>query len=327
LNVRNKQTLLIASGLAVVFLGSCCLSGYLFFPYGRLTDLVVQEIEYPKGPTGERRASGTEIDIGSVSPTLIPGGATLEDVRIVKRGTRPEDEPLEVSIEEVTARIGIFSLLLGDTSVSFDAEIGGGTIEGEFSDGGSETAIEATIEEVDLAELGILRSLMKGVPIEGQLNGEIDLTVNDEPEDTDGRVDLTIEGLLIGDGVAKFPIEGLGDGITVEQIDAGDLTLALDVENGTATVETFGADGQDIQLEGEGTITVVRPLQGSNLNLFIGFKFSDSYRDRNDRTRGMFTMMDFTPRLRPARTPDGGLRYRLTGTIGGRVSTSPAGSR
>jgi type II secretion system protein N len=318
---------LIASGLAVVFLGSCCLSGYLFFPYGRLTDLVVQEIEYPKGPTGERRASGTEIDIGSVSPTLIPGGATLEDVRIVKRGTRPEDEPLEVSIEEVTARIGIFSLLLGDTSVSFDAEIGGGTIEGEFSDGGSETAIEATIEEVDLAELGILRSLMKGVPIEGQLNGEIDLTVNDEPEDTDGRVDLTIEGLLIGDGVAKFPIEGLGDGITVEQIDAGDLTLALDVENGTATVETFGADGQDIQLEGEGTITVVRPLQGSNLNLFIGFKFSDSYRDRNDRTRGMFTMMDFTPRLRPARTPDGGLRYRLTGTIGGRVSTSPAGSR
>lgn len=325
--MRNKQTLLIASGLAVVFLGSCCLSGYLFFPYGRLTDLVVQEIEYPKGPTGERRASGTEIDIGSVSPTLIPGGATLEDVRIVKRGTRPEDEPLEVSIEEVTARIGIFSLLLGDTSVSFDAEIGGGTIEGEFSDGGSETAIEATIEEVDLAELGILRSLMKGVPIEGQLNGEIDLTVNDEPEDTDGRVDLTIEGLLIGDGVAKFPIEGLGDGITVEQIDAGDLTLALDVENGTATVETFGADGQDIQLEGEGTITVVRPLQGSNLNLFIGFKFSDSYRDRNDRTRGMFTMMDFTPRLRPARTPDGGLRYRLTGTIGGRVSTSPAGSR
>lgn len=325
--MRIKQTVLIASGLAVVFLGSCCISGYLFFPYGRVADRVVQEIEYPKDAAGTRRASGTEIDIGSVSPTLIPGGATLEDVRIVKRGSRPEDEPLEISIEEVSARIGIFSLLVGNTSVSFDAEIGGGTIEGSYSDGSTETEIEATIEGVDLAELGVLRSLMKGVPIEGTLGGEIDLVVNDEPADTDGRVDLTIEGLSIGDGQAKFPIEGLGDGITVETVDAGDLTLALNVVDGTATVETFAADGADLHLEGEGTIEVVRPLQGSQLNLFIGFKFSDSYRDRNDRTRGMFTMMDFTPRLRPARTPDGGLRYRLTGTIGGRVATSPAGSR
>lgn len=325
--MRIKQTVLIASGLAVVFLGSCCLSGYLFFPYGRVADRVVQEIEYPADANGTRRASGTEIDIGSVSPTFIPGGATLEDVRIVKRGSRPEDEPLEISIEEVSARVGIFALLVGNTSVSFDAEIGGGTIEGSYSDGSTETEIEATIEGVDLAELGILRSLMKGVPIEGTLGGEIDLVVNDEPADTDGRVDLTIEGLSIGDGQAKFPIEGLGDGITVETVDAGDLTLALNVEDGTATVETFAADGADLHLEGEGTIEVVRPLQGSQLNLFIGFKFSDSYRDRNDRTRGMFTMMDFTPRLRPARTPDGGLRYRLTGTIGGRVATSPAGAR
>jgi type II secretion system protein N len=325
--VTTKQQILVASGLVAVFLLSCCFSGYLSFPYGRLGDLAVQEIEYPKGPTGERRASGTQIDIGSVSPTLIPGGATLEDVRIVKRGSRPGDEPMEISVDELSARVGLLSLLVGNTSVSFDAEIGGGAIEGEYSDGATETSIEASIERVDLAELGVLRSLMKGVPIEGELGGEIDLTVNDEREQTNGSVDLTIAGLTIGDGQSKFPIEGMGDGITIEQIDAGDLNLVLAVESGTATVETFEADGADIHLEGEGTIQVMRPLEASQLDLFLMFKFADAYRDRNDRTRGMFTMMDFAPRLRPARTPDGALRYRITGTIGGRVATSPAGSR
>ena len=47
---------------------------------------------------------------------------------------------------------------------------------------------------------------------------------------------------------------------------------------------------------------------------------------RDDRTRGLFAMLDVVPRLRAARTPDGALQWQLAGTFAGSMRSTAAGS-
>jgi type II secretion system protein N len=320
-----KQRLIVGGGLAAFFLTSCCVFSYLLFPYSRVRDVIVQEVQYPAGPDGTRRPSGVQLSIGELRPSLLPGGVTLGDVRFAK-ASEDGGDPLEMSVEEVSARVGIFALLGGNTSVSFSAAAGGGTIDGSFYNSTTETGIDAELEGVDLRRLGIIRSLLSGVPVRGKVDGTIELDLQDEREQTTGSVELTIAGLTIGDGRAKLRIPGMmGDGLTIEQIDVGDVRLAIDIDEGIGAVRELENDGEDITLRGSGNIHFQRPLAQTRLDLLLSFNFSDAYKDRNDRTRGMFAAMDFAPQLRPAKTEDGALQYRFTGPIGGRIAPTPAG--
>jgi type II secretion system protein N len=115
------------------------------------------------------------------------------------------------------------------------------------------------------------------------------------------------------------------DGLTIEQIDAGTLRFAAEVEEGVANVTDLAAEGEDIELRASGTIRLVKPMDMSRLDLLLRIAFKDSYREKSDRTRALFTAMDMLPELRAARTTDGALQYRLTGAPGSRMATTPAG--
>jgi len=293
-------------------------------------DYIVQEVEYPVGPGGDRRDSGLRLEIDELSPSFLTG-VDLEGVRFTKLATTApdgtiEEKPIVIQIDEVSARISLLSLLAGTTAVSFGATIGEGNIEGEFAQSEEETHIEAELEAVDLRRLGVLSALI-GLPVSGVLGGTIDLTIGKESSATKGSIDIAIANVVVGDGRAKLKIEGLGtEGMSVGRIEVGNVVAQATVENGVAKFTKLGTEGgRDVTVIGSGKIHLVLPLRMSRLDLLLNVKFVDAFKTRDDRTRGLFAMVDVVPRLRAARTPDGALQWEIKGSFG-LVQSNPAGS-
>lgn len=319
-NLLEKRSVRIAvyvTQFSVLFL----LFAYWTFPYHRLRDYIVEQVERPMGPGGTRRLSGIELEIGELRPSWLTG-ATLKDVAF-RKAAAPGEDPIEIEADEVNVRASVLSALAGNIGLTFDAEVGAGTIEGSYSDDEETTEISAELDSVDLRKLGVLKTLT-GLPAAGKISGKADLTLSADVQKTKGEVSLDIAKLRLGDGEAKLKLPNMGDGLTIERIDAGDVKVRLEVENGVAQVKKLEGDGPDLELRGGGSVRLVRPASMSRLDLMVRVKFTDTYRNKSDRTRTLFSLFDM-PMLGAAKTPDGALQYRVNGSIGGRISSSPAG--
>lgn len=297
----------------------CCFFtfAYCTFPYDRVRDRLEDEVE--------RAMPGSELEIVSLSPSWLTG-VELEGVSLTLPAEEADERPTQLALTSLSARVGLFSYLFGTTSLSFAAELGGGgTIEGAFANSETQTEIEMHLEEVALGRIGPLRKYVS-LPVTGTLSGDIDLTIDDEVENTAGNITLTIAGLTVGDGRARLAIPGFGSGITVEQLNGGDLNLRMQVERGVGRIQQMTASSDDVDIRGAGTMRFLRPIQMSNVDMLLRFEVKQPYRERNDRTRAVFSMVDMSPAVRPYRTPDGALQLRVAGSFGSSIRASAAGT-
>lgn len=297
------KTVLKWVGYPAFFVGCFLMFLYWTFPYDHVRDYIIQEVERPAGPGGERQASGYHLEIDDLSPYWL-SGVELEGVRFSKDPEDPERRPTVTTIDELTARVSIWSLLFGGADISFEVTVGDGTIEGEYDSSEEESHIEAEFSDVDLHRLGIIAD-SAGVPISGKLTGTINVTIAKENANTQGEVALTIARLTIGAQGAKIA------GFTIGRIQAGDLTIAATVQNGTARITRFASNGQDIALRVGGTVRLLQPIKTSSFDLVVNAKFSDAFRTRDDRTRAVFSMLEMNPQMQQARTPDGALQWQI----------------
>lgn len=328
---KTRQLLLTWVGYPAFALFTFVIFAYWTFPYDRVRDYIVQEVEYPVGPGGDRRDSGFRLEIEELSPSFLTG-VVLEGVRFTKLATTSPDgsadeKPIVIQIDEVSARISLSSLLAGTTDVSFDATLGEGNIEGEFAQNEEQTHIEAELEAVELRRLGLLSALI-GLPVSGVLGGTIDLTIGKESSATQGSIDIAIADVVVGDGRAKLKIEGMGaEGLSIGRIAIGKVVVKATVENGVAKFTKLGTEGgRDLTVTGSGQIRLVQPARMSRLELLLNVKFADAFKTRDARMRGLFAMLDAVPRLRAARTPDGALQWQIAGSFSGSMRSTPAGS-
>ena len=299
------------------------LFAYLTFPYERVRDRIVQEVEFPKDARGNRRPSGYQLEIVDLQPSWFTG-IEARGVRIIKPA-EGEEPTVDVLLEEVNARVSLLSLLTGTVAVTFDARLASGSMEGEFEYGDASSLRLNIVEPIMLQRVSIIRTFL-GLPLAGRLSGDIDVSLPAEIREAAGHVNLVAEGLRIGDGQAKLRLPGMPNGITLERINAGRMTIQLDIAAGVATVRRLRSRGDDAELDGEGTINLMQPLRQSRLDLLVRLKILDAYRQQSDRARSMLALMDSIPTLARARTSDGALQYRLGGSMGGGIRSSAAGS-
>lgn len=309
-------------GYPLFFLTSLLLFAYWTFPWDRVRDYIVQQVETPM-QSGRRVPSGYELEIVDLSPSWFTG-VDLTGVRLVKLPTEPDGRPVDVTFESVHARIGLLAALMGDLDVDFEAVVAGGDISGHFEQSGESLAFDVDIENVNLRRISILRSYLP-LPVQARLSGTAELALGEQTSEATGALDLRLEGLKIGDGQAKLAIEGLGDGVTVDEIDAGTLTIEAAVENGVLNLRRLQGRGADLELGGSGELRLMRPFELSRLDVLARLKFTDAYKEKSDRTRALFGLLDLQPRLRSFKTEDGALQLRIAGTLAGRVSTRGAG--
>jgi type II secretion system protein N len=308
LSSRFNPKLLIWAGYVGYFLFCFVTFSYLMFPYDRLQEYAKQQVA---AHTGGKDGAPMKLDIGSISPYWPPGVA-LHDVEVDRPG-KGSDPALQLKLDSITARLKVLPLLVGTRALSFSAEQGAGSLAGSVAASEARTELDLEFDAMDAEALGLGGFLQ--LPIKGQLDGDAVLALSTIPTETDGDVTLTIQNLQLGDGKAKVPVPGMRDGITVERINAGTLTMNLEIRQGVVEIKALTTDGPDLKLNGTGNIKLAEDLERSRLDVTLELTFSEAYKARNDRTKAIFQLISFQPELKSALTAAGGLSFKVTGSL------------
>lgn len=295
------------------------------FPYDRLKERIIGEFNarQPAGP-------GVRMEIDEMSSYWM-SGIEAEGVRLVSPpGPAGEDgkvpAPKVVTIDELHARVSLLSYIFGTTSVAFGANAFGGELSGNSSQSSDETEFNLDLGDVNVGELPMLAELLE-LPLGGALSGTVQLTA---PEGkfakATGRIDLTATGLTVGDGKAKIK-----NALALPTVDAGQLTILGEADDGRLKFEKFTVEGKDLELVAEGQIRLRDPANTSLFEMNVRFKFSDAYRNKNETTRSLLgapgskmpALFELDPKVKRAKRPDGFYSFRVSGPLS-RPTFSPA---
>ena len=299
-------------GYPIFFLVCFVFFAYKTFPYERLADRLIQEAQ----------ARGYELEIIDLTNSGLTG-LSFENLRVTLPSEGEDAPPVDVVFEELTVSTSLFSLVSDTKSYNFDAELAGGEAEGELVLGEDNMEIDAELDDIDLEALPILRKFTK-VPLAGTLNGEIALAMPSEVAESTGNVEITIEGLHLGDGKSKLDIPGWG-GLTLDKADAGNLELVATIEKGSANIERATSHGKDLELDVLGRVRLLRPLKRSELNLMLRVKIQDAYKNRSAKVATMLELA--SSGIEAAQTADGAIQYIVAGSFASRLRPRAAGTQ
>lgn len=313
-------------GYPMFFLVCFVLFTYWTFPYERVKDYIIQQVEMPlNARSGQREASGYELEIVDLAPSWFTG-VELTGVSLSEMNEDPEGVPAQVTFEHIHARVSLLSLLLGNVAATFDTRVAGGTIQGEFEQNGNDMAFEVDIDGVRTRRIGFMRGFTGGLPLVGQISGHIAASLPEDRAASSGDIDLHIEDMVLGDGVAKIRMDTNAftrAGLTFPETSFGDIDLELNLAEGTATVTRLEGRGEDIELDGTGTVRIRNAVATSTVDAMLRIGITEEYQSEN---AGLFTVMEQEPRVRAAKTPEGdALQFHVAGNIGPRMRFQGAG--
>jgi type II secretion system protein N len=219
---------------------------YRTFPYDRLGDRLIQEAQ----------ARGYELEIVDLTNSGLTG-LTFENLRVTLPSEGEDTPPVDLVFDELTVSTSLFSLMSDTKTYGFDAELAGGEVEGELTLGVDNMEVDVELDDIDLEALPMLRKFTK-VPLAGVLNGEVTLVMPSEVAESTGDVEITIEGLHVGDGESKLEIPGWG-GLTLDKADAGNLELVVVIEEGSAKIERATSHGEDLAFRAQPHVSCENP--------------------------------------------------------------------
>lgn len=286
----------------------------LTFPYGALKDRIVAEYN---GSQKERRISIEEMG-GHFLFGVKASGVSLVDLAPPMPGAPEQEKKKPLEIENLRVSPSLFSYLLGSTVVHFSADLGGGELNGTFEQSEEEAKIVLHGEEIELGGLTLLESIV-GLPMTGVLSVDSEILLPErKAQKAEGKFELTITELSIGDGKAK-----IRNTIALPKLNAGELKLNAKVTAGRMEVTEFSANGTDFDLNGEGRIRLREPFDKSALDLELGFKFKDAYVNKSDMTKTIFGspdgkvpgLFEMDPQVRSSKAADGYYRWRVGGLL------------
>ncbi len=316
------------------YLLALALATYVTFPYDRLKERLIAEYHASQKPG---KGSGARLEIDSLAPSWFTG-VEVRGLRLVypaddkSKADKPDDAKaddakpeLTVSIERVSARLKLLPLLLLRARISLEVEAFGGTLTGDVPIGTSSGPVDLTLSGIELANVGLIEKEL-GLPLSGQLSGTIQLapTANNFAK-AEGSVALAVSDLGAGrKGKIFVPLPG-GKELEFPAVKAGDLTFAATAAAGVLTIDTFSAAGRDVELAGDGKITVREPANDSVLDVLLRFKFTDAYRTSNDVMKSLLgapgqknpppLIESQVPKMKRAKRTDGFYGWHVTGAL------------
>jgi type II secretion system protein N len=329
-----KQKLLKALQWALYplfYLFCLAIFGYFTFPYDRLKDRAISE--FARAEAARPGSAPKRLEIDHLSSYWL-SGVEVEGARLIlppdpadetkaasEKGeddakAAPKDTTIEVS--EAHARLRLLPLVLGRLNVDFWAAAFGGEVEGVVPIGASSGPVEITIEDVELGQLTPLTATL-GLPLKGTLGGAMSfLAAEGKFSKGTGDLDLKLAGVSVGDGKTK-----IGGQLALPEAKIGELAITAEAKSGVLTVTQLGATGGDVDLIGDGKVTIRDRWDDSIADLYVRFKFADSYRDKNDVTRSLLgapgtktpALLDLDPRVKRAKRPDGFYGWHVTGPL------------
>lgn len=308
-NLTAKQ-MTILRWIAVPCLYLVCLLVFirLTFPYEALKSRLVTEFN---GRNKERI-----LQIGELSGYGF-FGVTAEKVDLVPT-SGPGTGIASLSFDRASVGFSPLSALFGNMSVDYELDVGGGSVEGSFSQDEEQAELAVIGEDVDISHLSVLGDMI-GLPLGGTLSGEVELVLpQGKVAEGVGKFSLTINNLSVGDGKAK-----VRNTIALPKIDAGKLTLEADVKEGRLEIGEFSAKGKDLEFGANGKIRLREPFDRSIVDVEASFQFKERYTTQSDVTRSIFGspdskvpgLFDMDPTIRRAKDDKGFYSWRVSGLL------------
>jgi type II secretion system protein N len=280
------------------------------FPYDKLKQRIVASYNaQPHGTSGPQ-----ELQIDEMSGYWL-SGIRARGVRLLSTPSEPGKPPSKILIDEATVRYGMLSALIGNTDVGFDVYAFGGEAFGSYDMHGKDTSLDMTLDAVGLDKVDPLIE-MTGLPLKGTLNGKVKLVMPEgKLSKASGSVSLEAKNVAVGDGKAKVTL-GMGLALALPKVDIGTLTLAADAKDGVLKITKLVAGGKDVELQGDGRMTLRDSFSDSLCDAQVRFKINDAFRTRSDLTAGLVAALDMSPKVKQAKRPDGFYGWTLRGALG-----------
>lgn len=272
---------------ACFFLVSFVACLYLTFPWSAAKDRILH--------LASERA-GMEITARELSPSWLTG-VEAKGLRIARPGV---PDPIEIA--EVALRAHLFALLTGDVGVTVKMPVAQGRLDADIVIGEDDTAIIGKAEAIELALVPGLAEAI-GIPIGGKLDLEADLTIGTkDPKVSEGTLAVRGKGLEIlkGGKISGFP---------VPELTVGDLDWKITVNKGKVEIPKQEIKGDNVEILLDGDITLIAPLERSNLNLVLGFRPTPAYLAKEPLLNALLA------NIRGAKGDDGYYSYALTGSM------------
>ncbi len=318
------------SGYPLFYLFCLFIFAYWTFPYERLRERLLVELESQR----QNNPSAQRVEIESLGPYWFSGVA-LKGLSIVTPRTGPTEpgQPAssKLTFDKAHVRVSILPLLIGRVTINFGARAFDGSIDGWTRANSEGRRLEASLEDINVSKMSMLGDMIGGLPMSGTLNGKMEWMLADQKlSKAAGTVSLTISDFSAGDGKTK-----IAGKLALPQLTVGNFELTGEAKDGVLKITKLGAQGKDLDLAGEGRISLRDPFSDSIADMNLRFRFSDGYKTKNDMTKSLFgapgssmpALFELAdPRIKGAKRTDGYYGWHMGGQLkDARFDPAPAG--
>jgi type II secretion system protein N len=307
---ETKSKVLKGVLYSTLFFFSFLLFIYFTFPWDRLVALGVR--------MAEDRAKLT-IEIKGFSPSY-GTGVVADEVTIITKPPAGDKDPTTYVLNNVSARISLWSLITGSYRLTFEGELLGGSVEGDVSlSSSNDKSMALSLSGIDLAQISLVSGYI-GLPVKGRIGGEVNLEIPSKGLRTaNGTVALRIEGGKVGEAGAKLDpskhggrkTPGYDTSITLQEGAAlGTFVCNIDIKDGKGDIQEFGAAGGDVEASMTGSLLLRDGFVNSVLSGVFKFRFDEGYVERNK-----MSLFLTAPDLAQAKTDDGFFAFNINDPI------------
>jgi type II secretion system protein N len=331
-------------GYPILYLMLLVLFARCSFPYERVRDRLVAEFNIKQASAGmrieiaemsgywlsgieaegvkvTRTSTGASDPVAGAAPASVPAAPPAPASSVA--GADPasaadEQKPHVTLIDHVYGSLSLLRLLFGTTAGSFGMRMQSGEIEGRFSSSSESQSLELEMSKVDVGDLPMLSDLA-GLPLKGTVDGKLEVELPEKKATkAEGKIELNMTGISAGDGKVKILKV-----IALPELKVGNVKLAATITDGRIKVESASAKGPDFEMLLDGSIRLREPVPLSILDIGLEFRFMDSYKNRNDITRGLFGspdvpvpgLFEMDPKVKRSKREDGFYGWRVVGSM------------
>ncbi len=271
---------------AVSFI-SFLLAVVIAFPDAEVKKIIEVQMEKQLGPKYEVKIN--DLDIWWIG--LSASNVTIKERTNPNEPPPPEDEPvdlpLKVTLPEVGARLGIIRSIINlGAAVEFEADVGGGIIDGYYVIGSDSQKAYIELDEIDLKDTHALPGIT-GVPFFGTLSGEIELEIDPKKKaPKSGYVKLKGNQLTLGPATVKTDKFPPMTYFEVPQTNFGKLVMNFDIEqkgSGSPKVvaQKVESSGRDIRMEMWGYVELAAKFNRSRSNMNMRLQLDEGFVKKN----------------------------------------------
>lgn len=306
------------SGYPLFYLFCLFMFAYFTFPYERLRERLLVELEAQR----QNSPSAQRVEIQSLGPYWF-SGVSLKGLSLITPrpgSTDPGATVSKLTFDQAHFRVSLLPLLIGRVTVTFGAKAFDGSIDGWTRANSEGRLVEASLDDINVGKMSMLGDMVGGLPMSGTLNGKLEWSLPDQRlAKANGTLSLSISDLTAGDGTTK-----IAGKLALPQLKVGSLDLAAEAKDGILKITKLGAQGKDLDFAGEGKISLRDPFPDSLADLNLRFRFSDSYKTKNEMTKSLFgapgssmpALFELAdPRIKSSKRSDGFYGWHMVGQL------------